>query len=58
MEARRPELSVSTDIFAPIDKSMPKGIYKCREFGKKATEVLNQVEKVYKVYVDIYLWLL
>ena len=35
MEARKPELSVSTDIFAPIDKSMPKGIYKCREFRKK-----------------------
>ena len=34
MEARKPELSVSTDIVAPIDKSMPKGIYKCREFGK------------------------
>ncbi len=34
MEARKPELSVSTDIVAPIDKSMPNGIYKCREFGK------------------------
>ena len=56
MEARKPELSVSTDIVAPIDKSMPKGIYKLGEFGN-VDIFLKPTKRVFKLCADIYVWL-
>ncbi len=48
MEARKPELSVSADMVAPTDKSILKGIYKCREFGNNTTfKLIKRLSKVY-----------